>query len=128
MDPFVNLNQEAAQRGLPVARHLFLHYPEDEHVHSLTYQQFLVGTEILVVPVLDKASKKVKVYFPTAGGCSWQHIWTGNVFTQPSNHSGHTQGFEARVDAPIGYPAVFVKFGSHVGEAFLRNLKFLDIL
>ncbi|RWW00876.1 hypothetical protein GW17_00036127 [Ensete ventricosum] len=57
---------EAAQRGLPVARHLFLHYPDDKHVHSLTYQQFLVGTDILVVPVLDKAKKEVKAYFPMA--------------------------------------------------------------
>lgn len=124
----IYFSQEAAQRGLPVARHLFLHYPDDKHVHSLTYQQFLVGTDILVVPVLDKAKKEVKAYFPMAGGCSWQHIWTGKIFTRPFNHPGHNQGFEAWVDAPIGYPAVFVKCGSHIGEAFLRNLKALNIL
>ncbi|CAL9083012.1 unnamed protein product [Musa acuminata var. zebrina] len=124
----IQLVKEAAQRGLPVDRHLFLHYPDDKHVHSLTYQQFLVGTDILVVPVLDKAKKEVKAYFPMAGGCSWQHIWTGKIFTRPFNHPGHNQGFEAWVDAPIGYPAVFVKCGSHIGEAFLRNLKALNIL
>ncbi|KAJ8472037.1 hypothetical protein OPV22_026380 [Ensete ventricosum] len=124
----IQLVKEAAQRGLPVARHLFLHYPDDKHVHSLTYQQFLVGTDILVVPVLDKAKKDVKAYFPMAGGCSWQHIWTGKIFTRPFSHPGHNQGFEAWVDAPIGYPAVFVKCGSHIGEAFLRNLKALNIL
>ena len=36
---------EAARTGLPVARHLFLHYPADERVQALTYQQFLVGTD-----------------------------------------------------------------------------------
>ena len=51
--------QEAAQKGLPICRHLFLHYPDDECVHRLSYQQFLVGSEFLVVPVLDKGKKKV---------------------------------------------------------------------
>ncbi|OMO50813.1 Glycoside hydrolase, family 31 [Corchorus capsularis] len=41
-------------KRLPICRHLFLHYPDDEHVQRLSYQQFLVGSEILVVPVLDK--------------------------------------------------------------------------
>ncbi|XP_074556969.1 uncharacterized protein LOC141812916 [Curcuma longa] len=124
----IQLVKEAAERGMPVARHLFLHYPDDKHVQSLTYEQFLVGTEIMVAPVLDKARKEVKVYFPAAGGCSWQHIWTGKIFTRPFNHPGHVQGYEARVDAPIGYPAAFVKCGSQIGEEFLSNLRALKIL
>lgn len=125
----IQLVKEASQKGLPVARHLFLHYPEEEHVHSLTYQQFLIGTDILVVPVLDKGKKEVKAYFPLSGGTSWQHIWTGNVYSKPSNHASRCdQGFEACVEAPMGYPAVFVKYGSSVGKIFLRNLKDLGIL
>ncbi|KAG6466246.1 sulfoquinovosidase-like isoform X1 [Zingiber officinale] len=124
----IQLVKEAAQRGLPVVRHLFLHYPDDKHVQSLTYEQFLVGTEIMVAPVLDKAKKEVKVYFPTTDGCSWQHIWSGKIFTRPFNHSGNIQGHEAWVDAPIGYPAVFVKCGSHIGEEFQSNLRLLKIL
>ncbi|XP_057947807.1 uncharacterized protein LOC131143487 [Malania oleifera] len=116
----VQLVKEAAQRGLPVCRHLFVHYPNDEHVHKMSYQQFLVGTEILVVPVLDKGQKTVKVYFPVGEDCSWQHIWTGKQFTK--------QGLEAGVEAPIGYPAVFVKASSLVGETFLRNLRDFHIL
>ncbi|KAK6942168.1 Glycoside hydrolase family 31, partial [Dillenia turbinata] len=115
----VQLVKEAATKGLPVCRHLFLHYPDDDHVHSLTYQQFLVGTEILVVPVLDKGKRNVKAYFPL-GESSWQHIWTGNVYTKG--------GSEAWIDAPIGYPAIFVKVGSTVADTFLRNLKKFDVL
>ncbi|KAJ1395053.1 Glycosyl hydrolase, all-beta [Sesbania bispinosa] len=74
------LVKEAAQKGLPVCRHLFLHYPNDERVHHLSYQQFLVGSEFLVVPVLDKGKKKVKAYFPLGESSSWQHIWTGKYF------------------------------------------------
>ncbi|KAK7840700.1 alpha-xylosidase 1 [Quercus suber] len=116
----IQIVKEAAQKGLPVCRHLFLHYPEDEHVHHLSYQQFLVGTEILVVPVLDKGKKNVKVYFPVGESSNWQHIWTGKLFTE--------QGCEAWVEAPIGYPAVFVKAGSIIGETFVKNLRDLEIL
>ncbi|KAJ1405215.1 Glycoside hydrolase family 31 [Sesbania bispinosa] len=116
----IQLVKEAAQKGLPVCRHLFLHYPNDERVHHLSYQQFLVGSEFLVVPVLDKGKKKVKAYFPLGESSSWQHIWTGKVFSK--------QGSEAWVEAPIGYPAVFIKVGSHIGETFLNNLRSLGIL
>ncbi|KAG4164239.1 hypothetical protein ERO13_A13G002200v2 [Gossypium hirsutum] len=116
----VELVKEAAQKGSPVCRHLFLHYPNDERVQSLSYEQFLVGSEILVVPVLHKGKKNVKVHFPVGETCSWQHIWTGKTYQK--------QGCQAWVEAPLGYPAVFVKVGSIVGETFLRNLKNFDIL
>ncbi|KAG5055032.1 hypothetical protein JHK85_007542 [Glycine max] len=116
----IQLVKEAAQKGLPICRHLFLHYPDDECVHRLSYQQFLVGSEFLVVPVLDKGKKKVKAYFPLGESSSWIHIWTGKVFSK--------QGREEWVEAPIGYPAVFVKVGSQVGETFLNNLRSLGIL
>ncbi|KAA8517967.1 hypothetical protein F0562_015441 [Nyssa sinensis] len=114
------LVKEASQKGLPVCRHLFLHYPDDEHVHSLSYEQFLLGTEILVVPVLDKGKKNVKAYFPVGESCSWKHIWTGKIYTE--------QGSEAWIEAPIGYPAILVKAGSIIGETFLENLREYKIL
>ncbi|KAK4412844.1 hypothetical protein Salat_2931600 [Sesamum alatum] len=55
---------KASEKGLPVCRHLFLHYPGDEYAQRLTYEQFLVGTEMLVVPVLDKGKEVVKGLFP----------------------------------------------------------------
>ncbi|KAF7819084.1 Alpha-glucosidase yihQ [Senna tora] len=116
----IQLVKEAAQKGLPVCRHLFLHYPNDEYVVQLSYQQFLVGSEILVVPVLDKGKKKVRAYFPVGESSGWVHIWTGEVFS--------TQGSEAWIEAPIGYPAVFIKVGSIIGETFLQNLRSLGIL
>ncbi|GJV83557.1 alpha-xylosidase 1-like protein [Tanacetum coccineum] len=116
----VQLVKEASQKGLPVCRHLFLHYPNDDHVHNLTYEQFLVGEEILVVPTLDKDSKNVKAYFPVGEKCVWKHIWTGDLYD--------TQGSEATIKAPIGYPAIFVKDGTIVGDEFLKNLREYKIL
>ncbi|XP_059668307.1 uncharacterized protein LOC132313526 [Cornus florida] len=116
----IELVKEASQKGLPVCRHLFLHHPEDEHVHSLSYEQFLVGTEILVVPVLDKGKNNVKAYFPVGESCSWKHIWTGKIYTK--------QGSEAWIEAPVGYPAIFVKADSIIGDTFLKNLREYNIL
>uniref|UniRef100_A0ACD5VXA3 Uncharacterized protein n=1 Tax=Avena sativa TaxID=4498 RepID=A0ACD5VXA3_AVESA len=125
----IQLVKEAAEKGLPLARHLFLHYPEDRRVQELTYQQFLVGTEMLVVPVLDKARSTVTAYFPTSDGGSWRHVWTGEEFGG-GHRSGHgavregtVHGFEAEVPAEVGYPAVFVRVGSTVGERFVTNLR-----
>lgn len=72
------------------------------------------------MPVLDKGKKKVKAYFPLGESRSWLHIWTGKVFS--------IQGCETWVEAPIGYPVVFIKVGSPIGETFLQNLRSLGIL
>lgn len=112
--------QEASEKGLPVCRHLFLHYPKDEQVHKLTYEEFLVGSEILVAPVLDKGKEVVKVYFPQGESHVWKHVWTGKLH--------HKQGCETWVEAPMGYPAIFVKDGSEIGEMFLENLRDYNIL
>ncbi|KAL5226399.1 hypothetical protein ABZP36_014664 [Zizania latifolia] len=128
----IQLVEEAAEKGLPVARHLFLHYPEDQRVQRLTYQQFLVGTEMLVVPVLDKGGSTVTAYFPVSDGGSWSHIWTGDEFGGHRSGSGAgegtVQGFEAQIQARVGFPAVFVRVGSAVGERFVSNLRDLKVL
>lgn len=116
----IQLVKEAATKGLPVVRHLFLHYPHDEYVQKLTFQQFLVGSEVLVVPVVDKGRSQVKAYFP--GGEEWQHIWTGRIFSPPMS-----SGMEAWIYAPLGYPAVFVKVGSLIGTTFMQNLLDLGV-
>ncbi|GER51900.1 alpha-glucosidase-like [Striga asiatica] len=116
----IQLVKEAPEKGLPVCRHLFIHYPDDEQVQMLTYEQFLVGTEILVVPVLDKDKEFVKVYFPKGEVCSWKHAWSGKIYSE--------KGCVNLVAARIGYPAVFVKDGSKVGETFLHNLREQSVL
>ncbi|XP_062208277.1 uncharacterized protein LOC133909731 [Phragmites australis] len=128
----IQLVKEASETGLPVARHLFLHYPEDERVQTLTYQQFLVGTEMLVVPVLDKGSSAVTAYFPDGAG-AWRHVWTGDEYGGAGGHRALERrtahgGFEAEVEARVGYPAVFVRVGSSVGERFVSNLRDLKVL
>jgi alpha-glucosidase (family GH31 glycosyl hydrolase) len=127
----VELVREAAETGLPVARHLFLHYPEDKRAQAMTCEQFLVGTEILVVPVLDKGQSAVTAYFP-AGGGAWRHVWTGEEYGGGGRKARERTtvhgGFEVEVEAKVGCPAVFVRAGSAVEERFVSNLRDFKLL
>ncbi|MCE9599168.1 MAG: alpha-glucosidase [Spirochaetia bacterium] len=108
------LMEEASRKGWPVMRHLYLHYPEDPEVRRIRFEEFLVGSEILVAPVLDPDTRTVSVYLPRG---EWVHIWTGDV-------KGSTDsGTRIVVDAPIGKPAVFFKKGSVPGQAFRKELE-----
>ena len=113
------LVDEAAETGHPVARHLFLHYPADPEVYRLRWEEFLVGTELLVAPVTDPSVTRVRVYLPAG---EWIHVWTGETL-------GNAEGGRwVTVDAPLGQPAVFYKSGSAVGETFRQNLQAAGLL
>jgi hypothetical protein len=49
-----------------------LHYGYDDAVWELG-EQYLVGTQLLVAPVLHEGATSVEVYFPHLSG-SWVHI------------------------------------------------------
>jgi sulfoquinovosidase len=113
------LVEEAANTGVPVARHLFIHYPEDPVVHGLSYQQYMLGPDLLVAPVLDPGINALNVYLPQG---SWVHLWSGHVFDHPYH------GDWVVVGAPLGRPAVFYKQGSPTGETLVKNLRDAGIL
>ena len=105
------LVKEAAQKGYPVVRHPWVHYPNDAAVRLLDYQ-FMVGADFMVAPVLDPETSSVDVYLPKG---DWTHLFTGEVYR-------HTQGKSITVAAPIGTPAVFYKTGSKPGKRFRQSL------
>jgi len=108
------LMKEAAEYGYPVMRHPMLHYPEDPNVYGLKYQ-WLVGSEIMVVPVVDEADNDVNAYLPAG---EWVHVWTGDVYASEPGGRWHEN-----VPAPMGQPGVFYKLDSPAGETFAANLR-----
>jgi len=108
---------EAAARGAPVARHPFLHFPDDPNVHGLRYQ-FLLGADLMVAPVLDKGTTTVEVYFPH--GAEWIDLWTGE-------DSG-TPGTWQRMPAPLGKPAIFLRKGTASATEIRNDLKLAGIV
>jgi alpha-glucosidase len=115
----IQLVKEAAQAGLPVVRHPFIHYPDDPEVYKISYQQFMVGTEFMVVPVLDEGQTQVRAYLPAG---EWIHVWSGKQYGDPA------QGIYVTVDAPIGKPCVFYRSGSEAGARFADNLSNAGLL
>ncbi len=88
----------AQRTGLPVARPLWLHYPSDENARAED-QQWLLGRNVLVAPVVGEGATSNEVYFPS--GC-WQHGESGERFEGPRN---------AEVVASLGELPWFVRCG-----------------
>lgn len=104
--PYVRyLCQEAAARGLPAQRPLFLHYPEEEGGYT-AQDQYLYGADMLVAPVIEEGVDRRRVLLP--GEESWVHLWSGESFT----------GGEQDIAAPIGRPAIFYRAGSAFASLF----------
>ncbi|MBH8553178.1 alpha-glucosidase [Nostocaceae cyanobacterium CENA357] len=112
------LMAEAAIQGYPLVRHLVLHYPDDPNVYKIE-DQFLLGRDFLIAPVLKPRKKSVNVYFPAG---EWVHLWSGNIY------GSLTIGVRQKVPAPLGQPAVFYREGSKAPESLLQNLKAKNML
>ncbi len=82
-------------------RSLTFEFPDDKEEHiEKRDRQFLVGSALLVSPVLDKGHTRVNAYFPPA---IWYDYYTGNLMPY--------SGQEAWLDAPIDHINVHIRGG-----------------
>ncbi len=95
---FKILGKEASTTGAPLLRHPFLEFPKDENTYDLRYQ-FLLGEDLMVIPVIKRKSKKAKGYLPAG---KWENVWTGEVYSGEKNYT---------FVSPYGQPAVFLRKG-----------------
>ncbi|HEX8103753.1 MAG TPA: TIM-barrel domain-containing protein [Solirubrobacteraceae bacterium] len=91
--------REAAATGMPIARPLWLEDPGDPE-GARQDQEWLLGHDVLVAPVVEKGAGERSVYFPR--GC-WQHGETGARYAGPGS---------ARVRAPLASLPYFVRCGT----------------
>ena len=104
--------EEASKKGHPVVRPLFLHFPEDKNTFDIK-NQFLLGSDILVMPVLKSRQILVKGYLPKG---KWRHLFLNKVYSGPKT---------IELKAPLGTPAVFIREESAWKEELLK--KFLKL-
>lgn len=97
-DYFKKYIDMASKNGIPVVRTLFFNYPEDIETYKIKYQ-FMVGDDLLIVPVIKEKTNKIKLYLPEG---KWIHVWTKKIYEGRSY---------IEIDAPIGKPPVFVLVG-----------------
>ncbi len=71
----VALAQAAPKTGQPILRPIWYNEPADEKALSIT-DQFMVGTDILVAPVMNQGATSRNVYLPAG---RWRDAKTGKV-------------------------------------------------
>lgn len=94
------LFREHTETGAPVMRPLWFEYPNDARTY-LTEDQYLVGRDLLVAPVVTEGVVKRRVYFPK--GDNWIDWWTGQIYEG---------GKDAEVAAPIDRLPLFARVGA----------------
>jgi alpha-glucosidase len=96
------LFREHTETGAPVMRPLWFEYPNDARTY-LTEDQYLVGRDLLVAPVVTEGVVKRRVYFPK--GDNWVDWWTGQLYEG---------GKDAEVAAPIDRLPLFARVGATI--------------
>lgn len=101
----------AYQTGHPILRPMVFEFPEDERTFDLT-EQYMLGSELLIAPVMEKGKRKKEVYFPQGKWVMWNTL---EDFEGP--------GFKT-VPAPLEILPMFVKKDSIIPLA--PEVNFVD--
>lgn len=109
---FEALAKEASQTGIPILRGLFFHYPGEDAAWT-TRDEFLLGSSILVAPVVTAQTTKRSVWLPPGG---W-FPWTGGA---------RVEGGTQEVPAPLGEIPVFARAGSILAR-YPDRIRTLDL-
>jgi alpha-glucosidase (family GH31 glycosyl hydrolase) len=72
---------EAHENGTPVVRSLWMNYPQDDNCVDVD-EQFMLGANVLVSPVLYPKVNIVKAYFPAG---VWYPVSAGNIVYDTSS-------------------------------------------
>ena len=88
---------EASEKGYPATRPLYAHFEDDPEVYDIKYQ-YLLGSDLLVAPVVEESRLTWEVYLPE--GVDWEHLWTKKIYKG---------GQKVKVRSEIGKPPVFFK-------------------
>ena len=103
------LQIEGQKEGHPMVRAMYLHYWEDKTTRHMN-EQFMLGEDIIVAPVLDAGVNKVSAFLPRDDkrGSVYVHIWSHKEY------DASKESITVNVDAPMGQPGVFCRKGSAV--------------
>ncbi|MDT5268694.1 MAG: alpha-glucosidase [Acidobacteriota bacterium] len=118
------LFREHTETGAPVMRPLWFEYPDDSRTYTIE-DEYLVGRDLLVAPVVRESATKRGVYFPA--GDNWVDWWTGKTYEG---------GKDAEIEAPLERLPLFARAGAviptqpvvqHTGEMSKMPLTLLVV-
>ncbi|MGG6432531.1 glycoside hydrolase family 31 protein [Anoxybacillus sp. D401a] len=99
---------EAYQTGVPMMRPLMLEYPDDAETWNIS-DQFMVGNEVMIAPVMRPHTFHRLVYFPEG---RWIDYWTKEKFEG---------GRRYIVEAPLDRLPIYVKEGAMIAHAEVKQ-------
>lgn len=103
---YYTLLHEAHATGRPFLRQLQWEFPDDEFYADVD-NQFLVGSSLLVTPVLEPNVSTVKGVFPASGSTEiWYDWYTHERQNFTNSHANYT------LNAPLGHIPLHVRGGS----------------
>ena len=77
LEPYLHRAARVAHRtGIPIIRPLFLEHPGDNTTYDID-DQYLLGPDVLVAPVLRSGARSRTVYLPAG---RWRYYWTGRRY------------------------------------------------
>jgi alpha-glucosidase len=101
----LKLWRAADRTGMPITRPLWLQYPDDPRAVAQD-QEWLLGENVLVAPVVTEGASERQVYFPA--GC-WR---APGGATAPADRRRYRGPLEAGVRAPVGTLPYFFRCGT----------------
>jgi alpha-glucosidase (family GH31 glycosyl hydrolase) len=100
----------ASQTGMPVARPLYLDYPEQKECWE-NWTSYMLGNDLLVSVVWKDGKTLQEVYLPE--GETWTDLWTNEEYK-----GGQT----VEVNAPLHKIPVFMRKGSNLNLPVFNEL------
>mmetsp|Transcript_903 Transcript_903/g.1143 ORF Transcript_903/g.1143 Transcript_903/m.1143 type:complete len:395 (-) Transcript_903:48-1232(-) len=97
---YYTLNYRASTQGSPIIRPLFFEFPTDANTLAID-RQFLVGSSLMVAPVLDQGATSVDAYFPAA---VWYDFYNYTQFV--------STGESKTLNAPLDFIPLYILGGS----------------
>lgn len=97
---YYTLFYKAHSQGSTVIRPLFHEYPTDKNTLDI-YLQFLVGQNVMIVPVTDDGVRQVEAYLPSL---DWYDYYTGAQFLSQKQY--------VTLDAPLNIIPILLHGGS----------------
>ncbi len=92
--------EETVRTGVPIMRHMALEFPDEPNVHTLD-DQYMLGPDLLVAPVMTAGARSRSVYLPAG-------TWT-ELERPEATHEG--PGF-VEMEAPLERIPVLVREGA----------------
>ena len=111
--------REYRETGLPIMRHLALHYPDDPEVYAADAEyQFLFGRDLLVAPVIEEGARERTLYLPDG---EWVDFWEAvdydaetGAFRRRGPVETRAGGQYVTVEAPLDEVPLFVRAGTRL--------------